>query len=313
MTKRLHIICLSSSVDRYVSIDSFSMGSAIRARGVIDFASGKGVNSACSLKVLGLRHSILTLFGSAQAELFTALGDAFCDLHGFSVDGSGRQNVTVVDSRSRLVCHIQMPPYELDGQHAQKVHDYLNSQISREDMVLLSGSLPLGLDANFYDKTVDSLKAQQVTIFADLDPDYYSINTIPKIDVLRINADEASRLYGTRIEHPEQIQSLVLNQNFRPALLIVSFGHLGAVAIDSNNEGYWGKYGGDPLEFDATGSGDAMSGVMAHAISRDSPMADVLRMGIAAGTANVLTRGPGRFKMSDYQFALSKVDVERLF
>ena len=89
--------------------------------------------------------------------------------------------------------------------------------------------------------------------------------------------------------------------------VVITLGGQGAVL--ASDKGTWLAEAPRVKVASTVGSGDAFLAAMALAISSGASDAEALRQAVAAGTANAMTVGAGRFAIEDYERVSSEVKV----
>jgi len=89
--------------------------------------------------------------------------------------------------------------------------------------------------------------------------------------------------------------------------VVVSRGAAGALATDGRAA--WEVRAPRVEARSAVGSGDCLLAGLAFGLSRGLPLPDAVRCGVAAGSANTLQTGAGRFVRTDFERLLAETVV----
>jgi fructose-1-phosphate kinase PfkB-like protein len=90
----------------------------------------------------------------------------------------------------------------------------------------------------------------------------------------------------------------------------ITLGEQGAVLWQSGKA--WSGKVPPTRRLSTVGSGDAFLGGLLCGYSNSEGVEDVLRIAIAAGAANTLSMGGGRFTRQEYEALLPEISVERI-
>jgi 6-phosphofructokinase 2 len=167
-----------------------------------------------------------------------------------------------------------------------------------------SGSLPPGVPEDFFARL--ALIAKQVNAKLVVDTSGKALQEAVKVGVFLIkpNLGELSNLYGKETLTPEELPLAarsIINQG-GCEMMVISMGGAGAMLVTKEAQ-YIIKP--PPVTVKSTvGAGDSMVGAMVLALSEGFLLEDVLRYGVAAGTAATMNYGTELCK---------KEDTERLF
>jgi fructose-1-phosphate kinase PfkB-like protein len=134
--------------------------------------------------------------------------------------------------------------------------------------------------------------------------------TIPGIGI-KVNGTEAASLLGHAISDMEtawQVAAELRNQG--PAIVALTLGAIGALMV--SDEGGWWAQPPALRVVSAVGSGDAFLAGLVTALTAGKPQPDALRWAVAAGAANALVVGGGRFRLGDFHSALAATSAHRV-
>jgi tagatose 6-phosphate kinase len=128
---------------------------------------------------------------------------------------------------------------------------------------------------------------------------------------VKVNREELSMLAGsTLVSQDEQAAFLRKMVESGIGFAAISDQAKGMLA-DDGNETWAGRLIVDPV-INTIGCGDAMLAGMAKAVLEKLPLQEIVRWGVACGTANTQQLGAGFIEMSMVQLFLSRVAVNRI-
>jgi fructose-1-phosphate kinase PfkB-like protein len=119
--------------------------------------------------------------------------------------------------------------------------------------------------------------------------------------LLKINQFEAGELVGQHLTSPAQAIAGAAELQRRGAkAVVITLGKQGAVGLTAEGQSFaWAAP--EVAAICPTGSGDCLFAGIAAGLVRGQPLPEAVRMGIAAGAANTLQIGAGRFDFAQVQ------------
>ena len=131
------------------------------------------------------------------------------------------------------------------------------------------------------------------------------------VDLVKPNLDELENTLGRRISDKEDMLSACYELLERGAKrVLLSLGKQGAVITDGS-ESYYCKSLNVAVN-STVGAGDGMVAAAAMQLKQGAPLQEILRAGVAAGTATVMTVGQVSFTKEKYNEVLTNLHVIRL-
>ncbi len=255
-------------------------GHAHRVRSVRARAGGKGVNVARTLKALGHDVLVLGLAGGATGDAVRADLDAAGLRHDLvTCAGETRRTVTVVADGSATLLNEPGPSISPAEWAA------LEASVPSADVVVISGSLPPGVDAD----AVARLAARDVPVIVDTSGEALR-RAAPYAWAVKPNASELLELTGT--SDPVAGAALL---GARTA--VVSLGAEGLVAVTGGQVHRVAPP--EVVSGNPTGAGDAVVAALAAGVG--SPWPDLLADAVALSAATVLSPVAGSYDSAAYE------------
>lgn len=310
-------VTLNAAWDRTYFVDGFAAGRAHRVALVKGCAGGKGINVARTIRALGGCAVATGLVGGTTGRaILGGLAAEGIDHEFASVAAESRNTVTIVDRVSGLVTELREPGDLVSSQEAEAFLSILRRLLWRARMVVLSGSLPPGLPSAYYASLVALAKEFGVKTALDTSGPPLREGLAAAPYLAKPNLEEALEICGCG---PGSVVgdkvTVAAGAAVRLAacgteVVVISLGEHGAVM-------YWGKrlwHASVSLErvVNAVGSGDALVGGVALALTRGEDPVDALRLGVAAGAANALTETAGMCRREDVSALLGRVEIREV-
>lgn len=314
-------ISLNTSIDSIIKVDNFSLGSVIRTKYKKDFASGKAVNSIRSITDFNYNKKLVGFCGYDFLEILNRTSNIpkrEVDL--IEVKEKTRQNITLIEhSENRLISHIQTEGYSVTQKEINDFCTKLNSLISEDDVVILSGSLPSGFNIENYKALVKIIKDKEATFVLDTSNEALKVGLEFSPNVIKPNIDELAYLIQKNGKELNQemlkvvIKELLLN--YKLDHVFITLGSEGAIYASSKFEDVlYGSVNGshDKNIGDEIGCGDSFIGGIAMALLDRKCENDIFKQALALATSNLYSEGAGNTNKDKYYDLLDMVTIKVL-
>jgi 1-phosphofructokinase family hexose kinase len=301
----------NTSVDKRMELDELVVGRALRARRVTALPGGKGLHVALTVAALGEPVRLVGIIDEAQHARFAS----FLETRGVIFDavrvrGEVRTCLAVHDDAGR-VTEILEPGPVLDPAERDALLARFQVCAAQADLAVLSGSVPRGVEPASYADLVDALRARGVPCLVDASGEALRRALEARPRLVKPNRDEAREVTGLPLDSVESAA--------RAAAQLVA-GGVGLSVVSLGADGAVGCGEGTVLHALAplceaqnpVGSGDCLLGGMAVGLRRGLALRDVLRLGVACGTANAVTAETGILRREDVEVLLPGVSVRNL-
>jgi 1-phosphofructokinase/tagatose 6-phosphate kinase len=289
-------VTLNAAIDKSLSVPSFRLGRRHRTVERRALAGGKGVNIARMLKTLGA-PVIATGFqgGPTGTQIVAQLGEESI-LHDFvRIREESRTNTSVLDPTTGEQTEINEQGPRVDPDEVEQFREKLLYLARGAAIVVFAGSLPRGIEPDFYAQLVRAVHKLDVLTVVDTDGEALRLATRAEPDVVSPNVVEAEELVGHEFNDDADYAAAVRE--------IVALG--AGSAIMTTRDGCWAQMliDGAPRAFRVTvpqqesvaavGSGDAFLAGYVAARYRGSSPAECLSFGVACGAESTGRLGAG--------------------
>jgi 1-phosphofructokinase family hexose kinase len=308
-------VTLNAAIDRTLNVPNFQLGHRHRASDGLTLAGGKGINVARALKRMGVPVVATGLAGGRTGTriIEELTGEAI--LNDFvRIAGDSRTSTAVVDPTGGTYTEINEWGPHVAPDELQTLIDKLHYLSNGAEFVVVAGSLPRGVDQDFYAELVRELSRRQVPTVLDTEAEPLRHGLEAEPFLVSPNQREAEALVG---------QEFYERQDF--ALALEHIAELGARNVLITNEsGCFARLreGRKTRRYRATaplvevvssvGSGDVLLAayIAAHAAGRSAE--EALQDAVAAGAASTLEVGAGRFDPKEAAHLRPDVEVGEL-
>ena len=299
------IVIIAPSLDdkRIYPLRKWTPGGVFRSRGVIRHASGKGANAARAVARRGGEVLLCAPAGPALRPLLDAqLAALGVRLRLTPTRAETRCCVTVLEDDGRATELVQEAlPLETD-EALRFVADTMDA-IDAARAVLLAGSLPSGLEADFYGRCARHAAARGVPVVLDAQGEAVWTAIPGSNAVVKINREEFHALHPLAAARDCEDNDRTAVRDREDDDLAAQLCRRGASAVVVTDGGapvrVWTEAGRSMIAVPSVrvvnpvGSGDAMSGGIAAALAAGATLPEAVRAGIALGVANARTLLPG--------------------
>jgi 1-phosphofructokinase family hexose kinase len=290
---RIYTLTLNPAVDRELTVPDIEFDTVLRASAWrIDFG-GKGFNVSRMLKSLGSPSTALGFAGGKSGEL---LKDGLEAL-GIGTDfvwvaGETRTNVSIVtDAHDRYV-KVNEPGPTISADEQEALIEKVRELSETGDWWVLAGSLPPGIESDFYAKLTEIIQSAGAKVILDTSGEALEKGAKAKPYLAKPNDIELEKLTGLPVNDQAQITVAAQKlQQMGVSNVIVSLGKKGALLVNPDEVSLVES----PVieERNPIGAGDSMVGGLTWGLSQALPLAEALRWGIACGAAAASLSGTG--------------------
>ena len=284
-------LTVNPAIDRNVTVDRLVFEDRAYILSSHKSAGGRGINASCVLRSFGAETLAIATCGGKSGrlleEFLTRLEFPFSLVR---IRQEIRTNITVAD-RQGLAVKLNEKGPTLSPSEIARLEKVVRGSLQGADWLMLCGSLPPGVPADFYARLINYAHKQKVPVLLDADGEALEAALEQKPTVVTPNQQEAERLLNraliTRSHFFEAVERI---RAMGAQSIILSLGARGALAADSTGKAVEVV----PPRVDALcpiGAGDALAAAFVWATLQKHDFAESVRWGVAAGTASA--RLPG--------------------
>jgi 1-phosphofructokinase family hexose kinase len=303
-------VTLNPAIDQTLVVPKFLAGDTIRVKASRFDPGGKGINVSRVVRELG-GESIAMGFAPGSLGRFI---EQTLDHQGIETDfihtqGETRTNITLLDESRHMHTILSDPGPETDPEAVRELRRRLRKRLKPGDWLVLSGSIPPPLTAETYAVLIHEAADMGVHTVLDADGSALQAGAEALPEIVKGNRRELERMLDrhlddetSSLEAAREVQKTGVN------LVVVTRGREGAVAATEE----LALRGVAPRvrAVSAVGSGDALLAGVVLTLSRGGSLEDAMRLGIASGTAAVLTQGTELCHRREVDILLPRVRVQ---
>ena len=291
-------VCMSPSVDVTIELDSLNVGKLNVVKSKTRAFTGKAINVAIGVARLGEEAYATGFMYNEDGAMFESALDK--EGVGFSFvwnNGRVRENYKCIDKRSMLT-EINDVGERVGEDKLLELLQRIRNVSSRSEVTVISGGLPRGVEPGYYREIFRAVQPNSLRI-ADTEGAKMFAALEAGIDLVKPNLEELEETLGREMRSRDELLSgcrELLDRGAKRVLL--SLGKDGAIITDGSRNYYCKSI--NVAVNSTVGAGDGMVAAAANMLKQGADLADILRAGVAAGTATVTTFGTISFEKSKY-------------
>lgn len=310
---RILTVSLNAAVDVVYIIDGFEVGKINIVRTVAKMAGGKANNVARVLAGLG-QSVIATGFAGGPAGAFIQE-----DLRRRGIEpdfeptgGENRACTSIIDPTGRTLTEVREQGPTLTEEDGERFLTRYARLLKQASLVVISGSLPPGIPADFYARLV-SMAYRQGQLRTLVDASGKALREVISAQpyLVKPNREELEEWAGRPLPDDRAVLNAARDlMQAGPLVVAVSLGAAGLMLVSP--EGAWRAVPPAIEPVNTVGSGDSLVAGFAAGLVQGLDAESVLRQAVACGTANALTDEVAYVRPDDLARIRAQVRVQRI-
>lgn len=300
--KKMNIVTLTvnPAVDKSTVIDRLIPEQKLRCDAPRFDAGGGGINVSKAIKRLGGKSLAIFTAGGLPGQLLADLvKQEQIDAKIIKTEQWTRENFVVAETSTNAQYRFGMPGAALSEAETQAILEALEQ--SEANYIVASGSLPPQMDANFYEKVAAISKNIGARLILDTSGEPLRAACDEGVFLLKPNIGELEALVGTSNLETDDVDDAArsLIGDGKCEVVIVSLGPKGAILVTKD---MCEHIPAPPVQKRSTvGAGDSMVAGMTWALTQGLSYPDMLRWGVACGSAATMNEGTQLFLRADVE------------
>lgn len=283
----VYTLTLNPALDYYLELDTFSLGETNRSKSETLVAGGKGINVSMMLNNLGVSNQALGfLAGFSGEEISRRLQKANINSRFvFLKNGYSRINVKIYSQQESEINANGVIP----TQDEIETLLHLLEGVSKEDILILSGSLAQGMPKNFYAQVMR--QCPHTPIILDAIGEVLTLALQYRPFLIKPNKAELEGIFHHKLYSLDEILSDCKKlQEMGARNILVSLGSDGAVFVGENAEIYSLSVPKGEL-INSVGAGDSMVAGFCAKYLRSNDVKEAFYYALASGSASAYSEG----------------------
>ncbi|MGD0772348.1 MAG: 1-phosphofructokinase family hexose kinase [Candidatus Solibacter sp.] len=303
-------LTINPTIDRVISVDRLAFEDRAYINSSHESAGGRGINSSSVIHSFGGQTlAVLICGGAAGKRLEEHLQSDGLPFLVVPVANEIRTNLTITDRHGLTVNLNEVGP-TLSKEEVARVERAVKETLDRASWLLMCGSLPPGVPAEFYGRLIAAARKKKVKTLLHADGEPLRLGIEERPTLTTPNQQEADRLLGrTLLTRTHYLEAAERIRTMGPESVVLSLGSRGAVGAFRE-----GLFEALPPRVDAVcpiGAGDALSAAYTWAMERKNNAVEALRWGVAAGTASARLPGMNFASLAQTEEIYKQVELRR--
>ena len=304
----IYTVTLNPALDKTVEIPSLTVDAVNRITSMRTDPGGKGINVSKVIQKLGGASVAAGILGgdTGRAILSPLTEMGLTTLFHF-VEGETRTNMKIIDPDNHTNTDINEPGVTVSEEILEKLLEELLAKVTKEDIVVISGSMPKGSPKDTYYTWTKAFREKGAKVILDADGDLLKAGLKASPYLIKPNNHELGALTGRALETPEEIAETAaeLMKEYGIGKVVVSMGGDGAVYVTKDKTIY--AEGLKVPVGSTVGAGDSVVAALAVSEEEGKTLEETVRLSTAVGAANVMCSGTQAAEYEVVETLLPKV------
>lgn len=284
-------LTFSPALDVATSVDVVTPSRKLRCDSPRQEPGGGGINVARVVQRLGIdATAVAPLGGDRGRRVAEQLGDEGVAVEQVVVEHTIRQSFAVTEESTGQQYRFVLPPQRLAPEEADRCVNATCDLAVAARCVVVSGSIDLPDVDEVLRNIVEVVRP--VPVLIDTSGDALDAALSSGAALVKPSARELAELVGRSLDTEEDVTTAAADVVARSDVdaVLVSIGAGGAVLVRSGQPTLRFRAPTDRVR-STIGAGDSLVAGIASGLAGGQDLVDAIRLGIAAGTATVLTEG----------------------
>jgi len=304
-------VTLNPAVDTRYKIDTLQTRSVNRVTNKVETAGGKGLNVSNVLKKLGTDIIATGFLGGKNGISIKSKLDEKGICHNFQeVKGETRTCMAIID-KDRKITEILESGKKITEEEKNNFLKKYEELILNVEIISISGSLPLGLDKDFYKFLIQKASKLGKKVILDTSGETLKEGIKGNPYLIKPNIDEIEYLLGKKVKNTSEVIEYA-NKIIKDGVsnVMVTLGGDGGLLI---NKDYIYKGTVPKIKIKNTvGSGDSSVAGFIFGLFQELNFEEIFKYALACGTSNAILENTGDIDIKDVKNFMDKIKIERI-
>jgi 6-phosphofructokinase 2 len=296
-------LTLNPAIDKSTHVDHIIPEHKLRCETPKFEAGGGGINVSRAIRKLGGESlAIFPSGGHSGIVLQNLLENEGVNCKPIPAANWTRENFIVVESSTNSQFRFGMPGPELSEFEGQACIDTLANLHPRPDYIVASGSLPPGLPIDFFARVARTAKMLGSHFILDTSGEPLALAANEGVYLLKPNLGELSKLAGVESIETDGVEKCArqIIEKGNCEVVAVSLGPGGAMLVTIDKAMH--VPAPTVRKRSTVGAGDSMVAGMVLSLARGRSLEEMIRFGVACGTAATMNAGTELCKRADAEY-----------
>lgn len=298
MSKNILCVGFTPALQRIMTFSALRLGEVNRACAQDFSPAGKGVNVGKVLKALGSAPCITGFLAGASGETLARLiRELNLQAHWLWCDGETRNAHTLIDGARGEVTELVEEAVNPSDALWEEAFVLIDRLMASASSLALCGALPPGAKPSVYARVVKLANAHGLPCVVDAKGGALTQALSEGPFLVKMNAEELAHTTGCATQSEDGLlEGLDKLKSSGARNILVTQGK--DTAYLSTKEALWSFKTPNVKVLNPIGSGDAVTAGILHAKGKGRALEEAVAYGIACGSANAETAGPGELQLS---------------
>ncbi len=297
---RIITLTVNPAIDKSTTVAGIGPTTKLRCTEPSYDAGGGGINVSRAIKKLGGESLCMYLAGGLTGnylkQLLSAQGIEQLTV---PIAGRTRENLAVTDTSTNQQYRFGMPGPTVEKKEWENTLNQLEKQLRENEYLVASGKLPPGVPDDFYAQVGRIAEKKKARFILDTSGNALTKAADSHVYILKPNLAELAALCGVPSISAMELESLAKKflENHDCEALVVSLGPKGALLATK----YEMVHVSAPVvdQKSTIGAGDSMVAGMVMSLMWGKSFSDMVKYGVACGTAATMHPGTQLCKKAD--------------
>ena len=305
-------ITLNPSLDQHITVDGLVVDGTSRWSRLHRYAGGKGIDVSRAIHEMGGRTIAYGFIGGAIGRAAEILLDEEGVPFSFTpIQRETRTNFIISDTKSSQQTIIGAPGPYISKKEFERFRRKMVRIRPSPDLIVASGSVPPGIPNDVYYTITMEAKTFRVRTILDSDIQWLAEGVKAKPYLIKPNIREAEGLLNREFPTEEAVIKAALDlTEMGIEIVVISRGKDGIIA--ATRKEILKVVPPQVKVRSAVGAGDCTVAGLALKLANEEPLSEACRLGVAMGTAAVLTPGTELARREDVEKLLPQIKVEKI-
>ncbi|OON69778.1 1-phosphofructokinase family hexose kinase [Hymenobacter sp. CRA2] len=298
--KRIVTLTLNPTVDKSTTADQIVPDQKLRCTAPKFEPGGGGINVSRALRRFGADSvAVFPVGGPSGMLLRELLEQEQIQQQPVQTVGRTRENFIVVDSTTGQQYRFGMPGAELTAEEQQQVLHTLRNLPDVPEFLVISGSLPPGVEPEFVVRIVRAAKGLGIKVVVDTSGPALHQVLAEGVYLAKPNVGELSKMAGVDELDSEAVAAAAhtLVQDGKCEIVVTSLGPQGACVVTRDLVDHIPAPA--VKKRSTVGAGDSMVAGLVYGLATGLSVRETVRLGVACGTAATMNPGTELFRKED--------------
>lgn len=291
-------LTVNPAVDKSTHLKGLVPEQKIRCEAPRYDAGGGGINVSKAISRLGgVSLAVFTTGGPTGKMLENLLAKEAIATKAIEVEAWTRESFIAVDDNTNSQYRFGFPGGKIIEEEVENILSVVADLKTK--FLVVSGSLNEGLTDGFYQEIAKIAKDTNAKLIVDTSGEALKKVLQTGAYLIKPNIGELAKLVGKEQLELNEVREAAkeIIAKGGAEIVVVSLGPQGAVLV--TNKEYEFVPAPNVLKKSTVGAGDSMVGGMTWAISQNKSLKEVIRWGVACGSAATMNEGTQLFKKED--------------